>query len=307
MRCLRRFTAVLLCAAILSVWLTGCAERDDLMEVRIAYRAENSADGDVFSYTTRRIAVSEGERLCSIVLQLAMTEPEDETLTSAFPRRTTVRSVELSDRGVITVDFSGEYGSLAGIARTIADYCTVLTLFALGSVNDVPVRGVMITVEGAGDRLVLTPDDIVDHTDYMRLHEYVFRIYFPNRAEGTLTADTFTCTLSDAEQPAETIVSLLTEGRQSDGSINHVVPDDTEFLGLTIRNRVCYLNFNEAFLNLAIRNADGYSLKLYAFVNSLCELSYIDRVQFLIDGEAVTSTVYDNFDTPYSPNQSLVA
>lgn len=307
MRYLRRFAAALICVAVLLLGLSGCAEKSELMEVRIAYCTESGLDTDVFAFSTRNIAVSDGERLCSLVLQLAMTEPEDETMTSVFPKRTTLRSIEISDNGIITVDFSEEYGSLSGITRTMADYCTVLTLYALGSVNDREVSGVIITVAGEGSRSVLKPEDLVDTTDYMRLREYVFQIYFPNRETGTLEADSFSCTLSDAEEPAETIVSVLMEGRQSNGEINHVVSDGTEFLGLEILNRVCYLNFNEDFLNLAIQNSEGYSLKIYAFVNSLCELSYIDRVQFLINGEVMESELYAGFHNPYSPNQDIVA
>lgn len=304
---LRRFAAVPVCLLLLLACLYGCAEKGDLMEVRIAYCAVQPSDGSTFAYMTRRIAASEGERLCSLVLQLAMTEPENEGLTSVFPRRTAVRSVEISGRGILTVDFSKPYGTLEGIERTVADYCTVLTLFALDSVSGVKINGVVITVEGEGEHIVMTPDDVVDNTNFMRLRDYEFVIYFPNRNEKTLETDVFSRTLSDAEQPAETIVSILMGGRRSDGSINHIVSDSTTFLGLEIRNRVCYLDFNESFFSVAIKNDDGESLKLYAFVNSLCELPYIDRVQFLINGEVTDSELYEDFDSPYSPNFSLVA
>ena len=48
-------------------------------------------------------------------------------------------------------------------------------------------------------------------------------------------------------------------------------------------------------------------MKLYAFVNSLCELSYVDRVQFLIDGEMVTSDLYEGLEGTYTADDSLVA
>lgn len=303
----RRFAAVLVCWLLLFACLSGCAEKGDLMEVRIAYRAVHTSEGRTFSYATRRIAASDGERLCRLVLQLAMTEPANEEITSVFPQRTTVHAVEISDRGIITVDFSRPYGTLTGIERTVADYCTVLTLFALDSVNGVKINGVVITVEGDGKGVIMTPDDVVDSTDFMRLRDYEFLIYFPNRNEKVLETDAVLRTLSDAEKPAETIVSILMRGRRSDGSINHIVSENTSFLGLEIRNRICYLNFDEGFFSVSIKNDDGDSLKLYAFVNSLCELSYIDRVQFLINGEVTTSEVYEDFDSPYSPDLSLVA
>lgn len=302
----RQFASAVLCAVMLLAVLSGCAERRELMEVRIAYR--NTADrGTVFAFTERNLVVTDGERLCNLVLQLAMTEPEDETLTSVFPERTTVQSLEISDIGVITVNFSKEYGTLSGIDRTIADYCTVLTLFGLEQVDGRTITGVMILVDGQGSRHVFTPEDLVTTTDYMRLQDYTFVIYFPNRETGYLEPQHFSRTLSDAEEPAKEIVSILMQGRMKDGTINRVVSSNAEFLDLSIRNRVCYVNFNEEFLDLPLLNGEGKSLKLYAFVNSLCELSYVDRVQFLIDGEMVTSDLYEGLEGTYTADDSLVA
>ncbi len=303
----RRLIAAFACAVWMLLSLSGCAEREGLLEVRIAYQTASESNTEVFGYMTRKIMTADPERLCSLVIQLAMTEPSDESLTSVFPKKTTVRSVNISENGVVTVDFSEEYASLTDIRRTIADYCVVLTLFALSDVVDLGIRGVVITIEGAGDRYLLTPDDIVDNTDFMRLRDYEFVVYFPNREQGTLEADVFSRTLSDAEHPAESIVSILMDGRRSDGSVSRIVSSSTVLLGLEIHNRICYLDFNESFLNVPIENEAGYSLKLYAFVNSLCELSYIDRVQFLINGENISSESYDQFDTPYSPDLSLVS
>lgn len=297
---LRRIAAALVLLA-LCCCLSGCGERDDLMEVRVAYCAAHPAGTEALTFVTRRVAVTEGDRLCSLVLQLAMTEPEDESLTCVFPRRTAVRSVEISDQGIVTVDFSENYSELTGMDRTLADDCVVETLFALGSVNGTEIRGVRITVEGKGDRSALTTAAFVDSGDYLRLREYSLSVYFPNRTLGTLEEDVFQRTLSARERPADTVVSLLLSGRRSSGRIVPLVSKDTVFLGLEIRSQVCYLNFNEAFLDTSTLNIGDSPLRLYAFVNSLCALPEIERVQFLINGEVVTAPQYENFDLPYAP------
>lgn len=295
----RRFGAVLL-ALVLCLSLSACGEREDLMEVRIAYCSTRPEDGEALGYAARNIAVTDDERLCSLVLQLAMTEPEEESLTSVFPRRTAVRSLEISDQGVLQVDFSGQYAGLTGMARTLADACTVQTLFALGSVDGVEIRSVRISVEGEEVKL-FTPASFVDSGDYLHLREYAFSIFFPNMTLGTLEADSFRQTLSDREQPAASIVDLLLRGQRSSGRRARLVSEDTVFYGLEIRSRVCYLNFNEEFLDTGDLYTGDSPLRLYAFVNSLCQLSYIDRVQFLIEGQVVTATQYENFDLPYAP------
>lgn len=295
---IRRALSVLLALGVLL--FSGCTAGDDLTEVRIAYRAASMNGESAIAYQTRRVNASDGERLCSLVLQLAMTEPEDEELTSAIPKRTAVRSVEITEDGVVAVDLSEEYAALEGIGRTLADACVTLTLCALGTVRGTAVRGVTITVEGEGDGAVLTPDDLVWRSDRLRLRDHSFRVWFPNRSGERLESDLFIRTLSDEDQPAEAIVSILMDGRRSNGSVSRVVSEDTVLYWLTIRSRVCTLNFNEHFLDGEPWENAG-DLVVYAFVNSLCELSYIDRVQFLIEGEAIRSPRIDSFDQPFSP------
>ena len=298
---MRRAAALALVLLSLCFCLSGCGPRDDLLEVRIAYCAAHPAGTEALGFVTRRVAAADGERLCSLVLQLAMTEPGDEALTSVFPRRTVVRSVEMSEQGILTVDFSENYNTLTGMDRTLADACVVETLYALGSVNGTEIRGVRITVEGTGGRTPLTAAGFVDSGDYLRMRDYSISLYFPNKILGILEEDIFRRTLSAREDPAETAVSLLLKGQRSSGRITRLVSNDTVFLGMRVQSGVCYLNFSNAFLDTEGLYVGDTPLRLYAFVNTLCQFPEIDRVQFLIEGEVVSAPQYENFDLPYAP------
>ena len=47
---------------------------------------------------------------------------------------------------------------------------------------------------------------------------------------------------------------------------------------------VCYVNFDAAFTNEIVNVSDA--IPIYSVVNSLCELSYINSVQILINGDS---------------------
>lgn len=298
---LKRILA-LSCAALLLFTLTGCGRSSGRQDVRAAYYAES---GDFFGYESREVIAYSDERLCTLALQLAMSEPQSENLSCIFPERTMLRAVELSSHGVVTVQLSEEYGTLSDMERTVADYCIVLTLYELEEQLSMQLRGVVITVEGENSRTVRTPDDIVESTDWLRLREHVLTVYFPMPALSGLAPNTFLCTLADSEEPAEAILEILMAGIQENGVFNPIVTSDIKLRGVTVKNRVCYLDFNEAFANLQRSAEDNLEWKLYAIINSVCELDYVDRVQFLINGEVVESPLFEDFDSPYSPREEF--
>lgn len=64
--------------------------------------------------------------------------PENDALSSPFPRGLTLRGCKLED-GHLLVNFSEQYGGLADISLTLADYCLVLTLCQLEGVERVEI------------------------------------------------------------------------------------------------------------------------------------------------------------------------
>ena len=100
-----------------------------------------------------RRALEEGEDPVQSLLDCLLAGPVTEGLEAAIPPAVTLRSWSLRD-GLLTVDFSGRYGSLSGVALTLADYSVVLTLAQIEG-----VEAVMITADG----------DLLSYRDHQRL------------------------------------------------------------------------------------------------------------------------------------------
>ena len=79
------------------------------------------------------------------LLEALLAGPTREGLVSPFPRGVTLRQLTWSEErpGVVQVSLSEQYGALADIALTLADYCIVLTLAQVEG-----VEGVEITAAG---------------------------------------------------------------------------------------------------------------------------------------------------------------
>ena len=76
------------------------------------------------------------------LLTALLEAPSLEGSRSPFPQDLTLRDYHLED-GVLYVDFSEQYGGLADVSLTLADYCVTLTLCQLEE-----VEAVEITVSG---------------------------------------------------------------------------------------------------------------------------------------------------------------
>lgn len=61
------------------------------------------------------------------------------------------------------------------------------------------------------------------------------------------------------------------------------LPSDTKINSVTVKEGICYVNLNEAFLNNT--HAVSESIPIYSIVNSLTEASGINKVQITIDGD----------------------
>ena len=61
------------------------------------------------------------------------------------------------------------------------------------------------------------------------------------------------------------------------------VPGGTRLNSIMIRDNVCYVDFSKEFMN--VQAEVNSEIVIYSIVNTLCELSDVNKVQFTIDGE----------------------
>lgn len=89
----------------------------------------------------------EGELVPGDLLAALLAGPTQEGLSSPFPRGVTLRRCDWDEErpGVLVVDLSEQYGALADVSLSLADYSIVLTLSQMEE-----VKGVEITAGGRG-------------------------------------------------------------------------------------------------------------------------------------------------------------
>ncbi len=75
------------------------------------------------------------------LLTALLAGPTQEGLRSPFPRGVTLRQCQWDEErpGVLLVNLSEQYGALADVSLTLADYCIVLTLSQVEGVEEVEI------------------------------------------------------------------------------------------------------------------------------------------------------------------------
>ena len=106
------------------------------------------------------------------------------------------------------------------------------------------------------------------------------------------------------------IIQQLIKGPESingaDKSLLTTIPAETQINQITVREQICYVDLSKDFLS-AVKGVER-EVTLYSIVNSLVELSDINKVQFSIDGETVKyfgdSEII--FDIPLERNLDII-
>ena len=234
---------------------------------------------------TERIYLSDVPRddplqLAQALLSELLDGPRDETLRSPFPVGTTLLSLEVEGSRA-KVDMSAAYGTLSGVALTMADYAVALTLTQLPeiSVVSITVRGQELAYRSAQrftarDVLFATTEDVVGTLPVT--------LYFPDGG-GVLTPEVVTLELYEGDTQVGAVIKALEHG-PAGKDLSAAFPEAFQVKSAWLEENVCYVNLSSAALP-ELTEPQRLMLAIRALVRSLCSLDAVEEVQFLVDGE----------------------
>jgi germination protein M len=243
------------------------------------------------------------------------------TLLCSVPDNKELRATLSSSINIITYSYYQEQVtvSLGEKYRELSDTTEVLTRAAIvRSLSNIDgVNGVMITINGepitdvSGNAIgIMTADMFVDNAgaDVDNLDSRInLRLYFADEDGDKLVAVNreMAHNADISNVPLEkVVVEQLISGPANDETYPTINPE-TKLVNITVRDGICYLTFDSVF-STAINNVTT-DVTIYSIVNSLVELSTINKVQISIEGskEGKFRDKYD-FSTIFERNLSIV-
>ena len=216
------------------------------------------------------------ETLLSALLQ----GPENDLYRNAIPPETVLNSVTRQGSRA-AVDFSAPYGSLSGIALTLADYAVTLTLTQIPEISMV-----RITVDGQTldyrDRQSFTARDALLLPDGDVVGTVTVSLYFPD-AFGNLTPEERTLNLYEGDTQVEAVTEAVENGPDN-RELSAAFPEGFFVRSAWQEDAICFVNLSSASLDTLPEGAN-LSTALLSLDKSLRSLESVREVRYLVDGE----------------------
>lgn len=293
---------ILICILVLGA-CTGDKEKKG-NEYQVYYISNSETKVEMHPY---EMTATTSEAQLVELMECLAAQPEKLEYKAPFAMGFQVLGVNLEGEN-LQIDVDAAYKKLPPITEVLVRAAIVRTLTQLPHVSLV-----MITVEGS--QLLDRKENVVgwmnaeqfidnDGNEINTYEEARIRLYFADESGTKLIA-------ADREEHYSTniplerfVVEELIAGPSGhiEGQFPSVNPA-TKIVSVMTKDGICYVNLDENFL--AVVNNVSTDVSVYAIVNSLVELSSVNKVQILINGEIPsnfsTSTYERNLDIVISP------
>ena len=295
----------LLCL-LLALLLAGCAgERESGAPESYSVYYLNKDGTGILQLSYEPQARSTNGVIAELLGQLAAQPEQVDHLPPISPFH--VLSHDLTD-GLLTIDFSQEYKEMETVREIVVRGAIVHTLSQVTGVTSVAfsVAGEPLTdAEGhpvgsmTDDRFIFNVGREINTYEKVRLH-----LYFAN-ADGTKLVDTFRTVVYNSNISMERlVVEELLKGPNST-LVYPTLNPQAKVVNVSSKDGVCYVSFDSAFLTEPYNVTP--EVAIYSLVNSLTDLTSVNKVQISINGDTTQSFLETmSFATVYERNLGLL-
>lgn len=275
-----RLTALILALSLFL--LSGCAGQEE-EGIRIYYVSDAGSEYALSALDYELWKDAPASLTPAQLFERLMTAPEESGLSLVIPRRTQLLSWAITD-GSLTLDLSESYSDLSGISLTLANFCLILTMTQLETVDQViifsdgaPLPGWDKTALSAGDALLTgeLQDPIL----------MGFQLWFPSKDRSGLAEDYQETEIysTDTEDQLLGVLELLVSGPSDPSKMSSPFVGLESYLDWHWADNVCVLELTDSWGQVLLSD----ELALRSLVNSLCACEGVDEVAFTLGGAAV--------------------
>lgn len=266
-----------------------------------------STKGEVYSYTIMYLnsqmtglvedeyetvcAVDETEALLEELLKQLQSGGDDANAKSPISENVQVLDYQLQN-SQLSISFSAAYYEKSGLEEILSRAAIVETLCQVEGIDYVEfyIEDQPFMLDGNAVGLMNRDRFVLNLNNKGKEQSRQVTLYFANEKGDRLREVTTSVTYNSVTPLAEMLVQQLIRGEETiremkgkSSGVQPSIPDATVLNSLTIRGQVCYVDLGSGFNNLL--SGISSEVSVYSIVNTLCELSNVNRVQFTIEGE----------------------
>lgn len=282
-----------LCLLCLSA--CGGEEDDNENQYPVYYVSNSETKVEMHEHTME--AETPGEQLEELIACLSTT-PEKLEYKAPLAMGFQVLNMEIED-GKVLLNVDRNYRNMPATTEVLVRAAIVRTLTQLDQ-----IKYVGITVEGeqlydnAGDLVGWMNSEQFINNDGNEINTYELtrvKLYFANESGDKLIAAYREKHYSTNTPLERFVVEELIAGPsgQVPGLYASINPE-TKIVNVMTKDGICYVNLDSSFLTVV--NNVSTDVSIYSIVNSLVELSNVNKVQILINGEVPSSFSTSTFE-----------
>ena len=282
----KTLAAMLLLCGTLGLLLSACGKPADqqsgtAFDVYYLNREETKIVKEVF-YIESQDQESQIRQLIS-ALEAA---PEDVALKSPVGTAFRITGFQVEEGGQLDLDVDEAYKKQPPTTEILVRAALVRTLSQAEGINHVlmSVGGQPLTYNTVITVGPMTADAFIDNAgEEMNTYEGVrLKLYFANETGDGLVEVIKPVEYNSNISMEKLVVEYLVKGPDSE-DVYPVINPGTKILGVTVKDGICYVNLDENFLT-QIYNVTA-DVAVYSIVNSLVELSNVNKVQIAVNGK----------------------
>ena len=274
---------------LMSAGVFGCGQEEGTGktdEIEGTYLCYVNTEEDSLARESYEIQGETADEEVEDVLEEMQKEADSIDYRSAFPDHVSVTDWSLTD-GRLDLTFSDSYLRMSKGEEVLLRAALVETLGQIKGVDEVGFfTGEGPLTDSDGQEIgYMSPEDFVQNTG-STLHSYQLqelKLYFAGENGDCLEPETVSLRYNSSTSIEKLVVEQLIKGPEKEGMLA-VIPPETRVLGVSVREHICYVNFDQELLN----GAPGVTPEatVYAIVNSLTESGNVSQVQISVNGES---------------------
>lgn len=303
-RCKRLSMLMIVCLCVL--FLYGCG-KGQIPEGSKNYIYYVNTEGTALVNEEYTISGEDINEQIKDMLRELQKETDSIDYKSAYPENISINKWELKDSD-LELDFSKAYNDLNVTEELLLRAATVQTLVQLGKVDYVQftIEGKPLCDKEGNEVGYMSRDTFVKNTG-SSLHSYQdgnIDLFFANKSGDKLIEEEVNVRYNSNMSVEKLIVEQLMKGPSTSEAYPTISPG-TKLLGVSVRDGICYVNFDEGFLEMSYKVSP--QVTVYSIVNSIIEGGEVGQVQILINGEAdVTYQESISLEKPFSRNLEII-
>lgn len=315
-----RKRSIICILAILILAMTGCGKKqtgkdritEDTNYLYYLNNAENQLVAEEYKVKTddKDTQGQIGEYL-EALMKVA---PQNRSYKKAVPESVMITQVGAVENEQLTLSFNSEYKKLSVTQEIL---CRAAIVKTLCQVEDVAYVSFLVDGQPLKDSLdkpvgFMTAEDFIDNTGGETKFEQnaIVTLYFSDKTGKQLVETRVKIRYDGAVPIEQLVIEQLVKGPGSIAGVDEnevfaTIPEGTKLSKVTVKDGICYVDFNEAFLKK--RAAISDEIAIYSVVDSLIEIPAVNKVQITVNGEAVP--VFGDgspLDIPFERNLDIV-